>query len=1432
MEVLSDMPREYLWQGKYRTISEFDPALYYPNGIDTGTGYSSGYGVNEECYRLEFPLSPSRYFNNGSDFPRIVSPRVYFEQEDITDDPVWSFYLAKSNNVLCTGLTFSDPGFLIITGDFSPDMALDLDSGKLIGRTAEMDQYVSSLNIPADYRIDEQNYATVGSASYFRNGVGFGIPIRFTARVFSKSNPNIYIDKSFEYTLSNNWSSDRDYLILNLNNQFYVNGATATNLEYLQAQKAKGYFPGPPAGTTIRVEETPNLSTSPQFNYNQEPNPIWTATWVPPVSGTVAQSLAAENLTASDFTAYDYVKPMIWLTAPNSSSSYIDDSATQYFTKAASPGAYKTRLDAIINSLNTLPEGMRVLAPWYYWNAYVYYQNESNKRSDFASFVASNPDYNTYSGITGNGTKGIMIYNRKSDNLVGVYGLTGWTLASMWGLTAHQQIRNDWEVMCSGLKSRGALIDYIAFDQEGFPITPFDFDSSNARILQTIESLPQANRDWYGARSLKTILTQNGKYPNYTGLSAGFPGGARHPQKDPSYVYWNAAGATIRNASLNYCFYDVARQNYPNIGFSNYDSQKTNELDWVYDPYGHPTFQEMTVGDGASPYLYGSWNFSTSYVISPYDDTYIVRRDWNLVTEATSFFENSLWNCFLIDMQMVRGIRRTDPTAKLRPWIRPRDWQGDAGFVVGITSGQPESPSSGSRFYYEIVRHAAVCGAEHFYWWNTAVTGSQLTNSSMELNEVFTEINDLLGGFSPETATKERISFKSDYVISGTKAAGGRNWNRYVWRVTPKPGVTLRDEAGDILTVDSDGGKWLVTALPVAPIFYKTAIAESSGDWAISRYKDQYYVLINPAVADLNDPNGITWGNFTTDFVSYFQGKPRSGQGKRGFPWENNPRNPHMSSPWHNAIYESVVPFYRWGARSFHFHFAMGTYTFNESRSISGDVGVFFLSPQIWRDSYKYETPGVTHTNPARWKGWTGAINSLLSGTMVPVDETYIPQTSLSWITEPCNVCLYIPTNVSYYDYRRKASKYWRSLPGTTADKDTAYYSKLDGMLEMLGSMRPSGIGKGRLSVCLDVGSQMATPKSVELHRKVRDRSGSQNTVTDSSYISDALELSDYYVWTKLKEMGIDVFIEARPPKMKNQMDYGLGISSGPAGLTMYEAIGSEKPNITSTEHYFWTSNALSKTALPSAIAQFGPKDDMESNSEPAKIHRLNWQSFYMTRSGIYNDPYRAWTKTSIGGQTHDMWGYGGTNDKDNTYLTPHAATFYLYALADHHRHYNNLKNGNTGQFGVRLNNYNSIVFDATWFAYANKSVADANGASLVEYRRDLFTASPRTRTESGPRGPYPPWNGQTFDAVSWAAGPSAYYESGLSSQRYWTIDGRNFWTNNVMSDTFKQFTQMLDTFCATAAPVSGVAEGWTGLTYPYDFYTKNIIDATAHGIV
>jgi formylglycine-generating enzyme required for sulfatase activity len=40
----------------------------------------------------------------------------------------------------------------------------------------------------------------------------------------------------------NNWSSDRDEFILNIRNQFFIDGKPVTNEEYLTTMKGRGYF--------------------------------------------------------------------------------------------------------------------------------------------------------------------------------------------------------------------------------------------------------------------------------------------------------------------------------------------------------------------------------------------------------------------------------------------------------------------------------------------------------------------------------------------------------------------------------------------------------------------------------------------------------------------------------------------------------------------------------------------------------------------------------------------------------------------------------------------------------------------------------------------------------------------------------------------------------------------------------------------------------------------------------------------------------------------------------------------------------------------------------------------------------------------------------------------------------------------------------------
>jgi hypothetical protein len=104
------------------------------------------------------------------------------------------------------------------------------------------DYFMERWRLPPDFRINEKNYATVGSASSFRNGRGAENIAKFVIRAFNARDPRVFTDKEFSISISNNWSSDRDRLIININNQFYVDGKPSSNREYLKKMKQRGFF--------------------------------------------------------------------------------------------------------------------------------------------------------------------------------------------------------------------------------------------------------------------------------------------------------------------------------------------------------------------------------------------------------------------------------------------------------------------------------------------------------------------------------------------------------------------------------------------------------------------------------------------------------------------------------------------------------------------------------------------------------------------------------------------------------------------------------------------------------------------------------------------------------------------------------------------------------------------------------------------------------------------------------------------------------------------------------------------------------------------------------------------------------------------------------------------------------------------------------------
>jgi hypothetical protein len=158
--------------------------------------------------------------------------------------------------------------YAIIDGVFPPSLTLDIDTGIMFGEMDDLDTIYAEKygkpTLPPDKeenlkaaslfnynfgeqgpkRYTEDNYGKSGSETLHADGFPTPQDVTFVARAFNASNPiGEYIDGRFTIQLSNNWSIDRDKFILNIRNQFFIDGKPVTNKEYLSVMKSRGYFP-------------------------------------------------------------------------------------------------------------------------------------------------------------------------------------------------------------------------------------------------------------------------------------------------------------------------------------------------------------------------------------------------------------------------------------------------------------------------------------------------------------------------------------------------------------------------------------------------------------------------------------------------------------------------------------------------------------------------------------------------------------------------------------------------------------------------------------------------------------------------------------------------------------------------------------------------------------------------------------------------------------------------------------------------------------------------------------------------------------------------------------------------------------------------------------------------------------------------------------
>jgi len=487
---------------------------------------------------------------------------------------------------------------------------------------------------------------------------------------------------------------------------------------------------------------------------------VWTASWWSTDPSGTTNANKVEDY--GDVNYYEYVKPMIALADCASDGGYENSTASEFIN---GENGCPTRFPAITEKMMAMPEGRRSLRLTRYDNG---------------------PIYQEVADRYPNGDQ------------------------SPWAEVAGLTVKNDLIELITALKQDGCFPDYVIGDLPPGEYNIFNFFDSgvggDTNMINNITTDPKANEIWYQSpKSFNNFYTFDGTY----GLTFGeIFADVFHPQTNRQYLRWNGAVTAIQNELLNEFIYRPMLANWRNdIKFSNFDSFVADEETQIYDINGHPGVSPTYVGDATAPILYATWNGSAVYGVMNTDNTRLVRTDWGASNGGTTGFSNTAWNQFLLLIQKVRGVKRKTPSVPMRPWIPSVDWGNDNIF-------SPRWNADGATgLYWECVRHAILTGSEMLNYWNYGdIENNSRAHNQGKMDNIMREINQRTGGFIMHEINTSRISFLSEYVISGSPSVYGG----YHWRVTPKSGVSLEYE-GNGLTFDNDGGRWITTTTSEVP---------------------------------------------------------------------------------------------------------------------------------------------------------------------------------------------------------------------------------------------------------------------------------------------------------------------------------------------------------------------------------------------------------------------------------------------------------------------------------------------------------------------------------------------------------------------------------------------------------------------------------------
>lgn len=985
------------------------------------------------------------------------------------------------------------------------------------------------------------------------------------------------------------------------------------------------------------------------------------------------------------------------------------------------------------------------------------------------------------------------------------------------------QFKDDWSEVLNRIdvyksNADGLLIanTRLLADQEtigqnnNFTITPTSYT--------TITSSPNYTLPSYGTPSLFSQM--NGITWNSQGTAFCGPVGCGY---NTDYLIWNKSAEKLMTAAFSEVFLTPFKQRYSNIvskvRSTNYESNITLPNDGYPDINGHESYHDNLFGDSASIALYGLFNSSS--------DVWGISGDSNLARipagQPTFTWHGNPWNAFMISIQGVRSSRRgfiynNKINNSIFVWIAPKDFKGlNTSTLVGFNN---------SPYWDEMVRHCALTGVEVFGFFNGLEYGqpndvdkAKRIEQFTVINKILVDINTKLGGYTPISLDTRRISYNSEYVISGAPTIDGK----FLWRVTPKRennivilvnGSVAIKELGEI-------GVWITTDTAEYPI-----ISIQDADM------HQYFSRVAFDGGRQNQHDWGAWGNKT---IAMYNGN-RLKSNNSPDPPQTRPfgaffKNPNgvTSSSWHNIIYELTYPIFKWGNRSILYQFPFGG--FRIENLVDGEPQYGEEGPVAGYMRFKDLYPNGG-TNPsrcsARWKGMKEAFNDVINGKLFPTDTLYPP------IDKPCNIVIYLPGFMGWATYREETCKYWEDFPGTDDARDTAFYQKLDSYINDIIYIQKNGESstgvKGRLYIGIDSAAYSATPESIGAYRSISKTESSSDVAgaaytkfgykakgvgwlaTNGGYRTDKLELADWYVKTKLEQAGISVLAEARPASSITQISIPEVSGGVYRGNTSTPALPvTSWGNFASVESTMWTSRTYT-----AANEKFDEILRWPSNSFEVVHNTQNHPE-----GNVFNLPSKI--SVLVNGVTYEKRHYPDWNAIPLVY-SPFYYLHTLNALVDHIK-YNDKRNANVvDRTDIQLNHKNIITLETSFYA---------NTLDI-----------PFANNSESSTGEYYIWNKDTMGVSSYYAEPRELFEIddfvALPPQDYtgglWTsgITGNKaYWDNTFRGASFGEFISKIRTISSQVSPPVGVSNGviteyannfTPSTTYPNDIYSTNML--------